>query len=134
MAIEDAAVLGHLFSHVSHPSQIKPLLQGYQELRLARTSATQAQSRLNQRIFHLPDGPEQEARDANMRTAMEMELRLMRGEKAEDVTLGNQNQWADQTKSGLQYGYDADAAANEWWEKTGKHTIAPLAQTQESRL
>ncbi|KAH8105299.1 FAD/NAD-P-binding domain-containing protein [Cristinia sonorae] len=135
MAIEDAAVLGNLFSHLSHPSQILPLLKAYQDLRLPRASATQAQSRLNQKIFHLPDGPEQEARDADMRKAMEMELRLLRGEQAEDVTLGNPNQWGDKTKSEIQYGYDADKAAEDWWEETGKFTVAPLAQTQaESRL
>ncbi|TCD67710.1 hypothetical protein EIP91_012007 [Steccherinum ochraceum] len=134
MAIEDAAVLGNLFSHISHVSQIQPLLQAYQDLRLPRASETQAQSRLNQKIFHLPDGPEQEARDANMRKAMEMELRLVRGEEVEDVTLGNFNQWADQTKSAIQYSYDADKVAEDWWHNTGKYTIASLAVQPDSKL
>ncbi|THH26332.1 hypothetical protein EUX98_g7853 [Antrodiella citrinella] len=136
MAIEDAAVIGNLFSHLTHPSQIRPLLQAYQDLRLARTAATQGQSRLNQKIFHLPDGPEQEARDADMRKAMEMEMRLIRGESVDDVTMGNSNQWADKTKSGEQYGYDADAVAQQWWDQTGKYALpyVPQSQGADARL
>ncbi|KDQ50681.1 hypothetical protein JAAARDRAFT_41875 [Jaapia argillacea MUCL 33604] len=74
MAIEDAAVLGNLFSKLESREQIKPLLEAYQELRLERTGNTQASSRLNQHIFHLPDGPEQRHRDAEMRKAMLAEL------------------------------------------------------------
>ena len=74
MAIEDAAVLGNLLSHISHRSQLKSLLYAYESLRLPRASATQASSRLNQTIFHLPDGPDQEARDFQMRKAMEAAL------------------------------------------------------------
>ncbi|EPQ53357.1 FAD/NAD P-binding domain-containing protein [Gloeophyllum trabeum ATCC 11539] len=77
MAIEDAAVLGNLFSRVSHQSQIKPLLHAYMSLRLPRTADTQNQSRLNQHIFHLPDGPEQEKRDEAMKQAMRAELKAV---------------------------------------------------------
>jgi hypothetical protein len=39
----------------------------------------------------------------------------------EDVTWkGNMNQWADQTKNKYQFGYDAYAAANEWWNAGGE--------------
>ncbi|KAF8748730.1 hypothetical protein RHS01_10611 [Rhizoctonia solani] len=85
-----------------------PLLpRAYETLRLSRTANTQAQSRLNQKIFHYEDGPEQEARDASMRAAM-------RGE-----TEGSANQWADKAKSKVQFSYDADAAAEEWWREVG---------------
>lgn len=69
LQIEDAAVLGTLLSHLSSPAQLGQLLQAYQDLRLERTSNTQASSRMNQKIFHLPDGPEQEERDRMMREA-----------------------------------------------------------------
>ena len=132
MAIEDAAVLGNLFSRLSHPSQIAPLLHAYQSLRLKRTADTQASSRLNQHIFHLPDGPEQEARDADMRAAMEAEFRMLRGEPV-DVTLeGSKNQWADRKKNMMQFGYDADAVADRWWAEVGEKEIGGLAQQQQA--
>jgi salicylate hydroxylase len=128
MAIEDAAVLGNLFSRLSHPSQIKPLLKAYEKLRLQRTANTQASSRLNQRIFHLPDGPAQEARDADMRAAMDKELRMLRGEAVELDLEGSQNQWADRKKSAMQFGYDADAEAERWWAEEGEREIGSLGQ------
>lgn len=114
MAIEDGAVLGNLLSRISHISQLGPLLQAYQDLRLPRTAAVQESSRLNQHIFHLPDGPEQRERDENMRKAMALELsgnvEVLRRE-----SVGNQNQWADKTKSDILFGYDADAEVEKWW-------------------
>ena len=122
MAIEDAGVLGNLFSRVSHPSQVKVLLQAYEDLRLPRASETQRQSRLNQKIFHLPDGPEQEKRDADMRKGMEAELaRVREGKKATEESLeGSANQWSDRQKSIRQFGYDADEEAERWWLEVGE--------------
>ena len=139
MAIEDAAVLGHLFSHLSHPAQISPLLRAYEGLRHARTAGTQASSRLNQHIFHLPDGPEQEARDASMRAAMRAERRRWglpvpppAGDAKEDDTFkgdGNSNQWADQKKNFEQFGYDADKVVEEWWREKGERMCKRLEAT-----
>ncbi|CDO72572.1 hypothetical protein BN946_scf184983.g55 [Trametes cinnabarina] len=125
MAIEDAAVLGNLLSRLNDPSQLKPLLQAYEDLRLPRTAETQRQSRLNQKIFHLPDGPEQEARDAQMRQAMELELRVMReGVAPGEVTLeGSPNQWADRKKNEAQFAYDADREAERWWREVGEKSL-----------
>lgn len=130
MAIEDAALLGNLFSHLSHPAQIAPLLRAYQDLRLPRTAATQASSLLNQHIFHLPDGPEQERRDADMRKAMEAELKMIRGENAEEGEMGegSYNQWADRKKNNEQFGYDADAEAERWWAEVGQQKVGHLAE------
>ena len=128
MAIEDAAVLGNLFSRLAHASQITPLLRAYEKLRYKRTADTQASSRLNQLIFHLQDGPEQEARDASMRAAMEAEFRMLNGEEV-DLTLGdNQNQWADRKKNELQFGYDADAVVERFWAEVGEKEIGSLGQ------
>ncbi|KAH9850511.1 FAD/NAD-P-binding domain-containing protein [Lenzites betulinus] len=131
MAIEDAAVLGNLLSRLNQPSQLQPLIQAYEDLRLPRTAETQRQSRLNQKIFHLPDGPEQEARDAGMRQAMEAELRKMQGEAAykqsgagsEEAFAGSPNQWADPKKNTAQFAYDADAVAERWWRTVGEHAV-----------
>ena len=118
---------------------MKPLLQAYQDLRLARTAETQASSRLNQKIFHLPDGPEQEARDASMRAAMEAELAMLererRGEDGslQDALEGNPNQWADRRKNEAQFGYDAEAEADRWWAEHGAE-IEALAEKPTGKL
>ena len=100
------------------PRQLPVLLQAYQDLRIARTTNAQNQSRLNQEIFHLPDGPEQEQRDADMRKAAEYELR-----GAGALSEGSANQWADETKSRIQFGYDADEVAEEWWRDGGEEKL-----------
>ncbi|KAJ7481761.1 hypothetical protein FB451DRAFT_136739 [Mycena latifolia] len=115
MAIEDAAVLGVLFSHITSRRQIRPLLEAYQALRYPRTTETQLASRLNQKIFHLPDGPEQEARDLSMRQGMEDCLREERGEPSLNGSSGNANVWADRTKNRVQFCYDAEEEAERWW-------------------
>ncbi|KZT66311.1 FAD/NAD(P)-binding domain-containing protein [Daedalea quercina L-15889] len=142
MAIEDAAVLGNLMSRISNIAQLKPLLYAYESLRHARASATQASSRLNQTIFHLPDGPEQEARDFEMRRAMEAEFALMERERKGEVITdtemmeGNPNQWADRKKNEAQFGYDADEVADRWWRETGERELGSLAKgvVQSGRL
>ena len=114
MAIEDGAVLGNLLSRISNISQLTPLLKAYQDLRLPRTSMVQESSRLNQHIFHLPDGPEQRERDDNMRKAMALEL-SGNSEALQRESDGNQNQWADKKKNDDLFGYDADAEVDKWW-------------------
>ncbi|KAG9050167.1 hypothetical protein FS837_007281 [Tulasnella sp. UAMH 9824] len=118
MAVEDGAVLGNLFSRLSHPSQITPLLYAYETLRLPRTAKVQASSRLNQYIFHLEDGPEQVKRDQEMRQAMH-------GEEG----VNNPNQWADKRKTVELMGYDADKAVDEWWAERGEKEIGKLADS-----
>lgn len=115
MAVEDAAVLGNLLSRISSRRQLTPLLRAYETIRHARATMTQLDSRKNQHIFHLPDGPEQEARDASMRAAMEEALKEARGEPADDCA-GNPNQWGDRVKNKESFGYDADKAVDIWWK------------------
>lgn len=135
MAIEDGAVLGNLLSRLTHPSQLPALLKGYEALRLPRTAETQNQSRLNQKIFHLPDGPEQEKRDADMRKATEVELKRWReGRRAtEDKLAGSANQWADEDKNMAQFAYDADEAAERWWREGGERRVG-AGMREEARL
>lgn len=130
MAIEDAAVLGNIFSHCSDRSQITPLLYAYQALRYDRATATQRSSSLNRDIFHHPDGPEQEARDREMRAAMEDTFRVARGEESTSVLAGNANQWADKTKSDIQYGYDADEEAEKWWLANGDNLMSFVPRSE----
>jgi salicylate hydroxylase len=130
MAIEDAAVLGNMFSRFSDKRQIEPMLRAYEKLRHKRASATQAASRMNQETFHYADGPEQAARDAAIREAWEMDLAIERGERApptDEETLDNPNQWADRAKARRQFAYDADQVVDEWWAAGGKAQMESVA-------
>ncbi|MGH7115446.1 MAG: FAD-dependent monooxygenase [Stellaceae bacterium] len=62
-AIEDGAVLAGccLAAGADDPAAA---LQRYQELRLPRVTRLQQMSRINKTRFHMPDGPAQQARDA----------------------------------------------------------------------
>jgi salicylate hydroxylase len=61
-AIEDGAALAACLVAGAHDPAAA--LARYEELRLPRVSRLQAMSRANKYRFHMPDGPEQEARDA----------------------------------------------------------------------
>lgn len=145
MAIEDAAVLGNLLSRLTSAPQssyhLGMLLKAYQRLRLSRTANTQETSALNKYIFHLPDGPEQVARDASMGKAMRaeemQEVDIATGRNSSGSTgskdgghrarnQANANQWADRRKNLEQYGYDADAAVDHWWESEGEDQLYRL--------
>lgn len=62
-AMEDGMTLAACLSKIV---EIPKALARYQELRLPRTSFVRSLSAANKARFHLPDGPEQAARDAKM--------------------------------------------------------------------
>jgi salicylate hydroxylase len=62
-AIEDGAVLGETLAGVS-PHEVAAALARYEARRKPRASRVQALSRANGKTWHVPDGPEQRARDA----------------------------------------------------------------------
>jgi salicylate hydroxylase len=62
-AIEDGATLSAL---LAAGGDMTTALRRYEELRLPRVTRLQEMSRANKRRYHMPDGPEQEARDAAM--------------------------------------------------------------------
>jgi salicylate hydroxylase len=61
-AIEDAATLARVLS--ASPADPAAALRRYEELRRPRTTRLQVVSHARARINHLPDGPDQQARDA----------------------------------------------------------------------
>ena len=131
MAIEDAAVLGNLLSRISDISQLGPLLKAYQDLRLPRTAMVQESSRANQRVFHLPDGPEQRERDEKLKPSTleasdnKAELQNHKG--------GNQGKGQDKAAEGALLGYDADAEVDKWWTSHGSELEA-LVRSKPPRL
>jgi salicylate hydroxylase len=64
-AIEDGAALSACLSHVD-AAHVPEALRRYERLRLPRTARLQGMSEANKQRFHLPDGPAQIERDAEM--------------------------------------------------------------------
>ena len=64
-AIEDGAVIAACLADVD-AADVATALRRYEALRLARTARVQGDSEANKTRHHLPDGPAQEARDAEM--------------------------------------------------------------------
>ncbi|KAA9158080.1 FAD-dependent oxidoreductase [Amycolatopsis acidicola] len=59
-AIEDGHALGEVFAHTQDPAEA---FRAYEALRVERACEVQSLSAGNATTFHLPDGPEQRARD-----------------------------------------------------------------------
>jgi salicylate hydroxylase len=66
-AIEDGAALASLLAAM--PEDVPAALARYEAVRKPRATRLQALSAVNRTRFHLPDGPEQQERDALMVTA-----------------------------------------------------------------
>jgi salicylate hydroxylase len=62
-SIEDGAALA---ACLTEEPDVVAALRRYEEVRLPRTARVQGLAAHNKIRFHLPDGPEQEARDAEM--------------------------------------------------------------------
>lgn len=99
MAVEDGAALAEALSHAHSADDIIPVLDVYQEVRIKRSSQMQQASLVNGIVWHFPDGPEQEARDA-----------AMRAETEGRTFMESPNQWSDPTTQAWAYGYDAVGA------------------------
>jgi salicylate hydroxylase len=67
-AIEDGATLTSLLAAGGDPAET---LRRYEQLRLPRVTRLQQMSRANKIRYHMPDGPEQEARDAALTATRE---------------------------------------------------------------
>lgn len=99
-AVEDAAALGVLLSTISSRHEIPRALQVYEESRKPRAEAVQQSGSDNRITLHLPDGPEQVARDEQFRAS----------------TVGsNPDKWSDREMQRVLWGWDAEKAALEAW-------------------
>ncbi|KAK1231475.1 hypothetical protein PQX77_005402 [Marasmius sp. AFHP31] len=120
MALEDAAVLGNLFSRITDRSEIPFLTKAYEELRHARATGTQSGALDNRHLLHMDDGPEQEARDAKMRLALELDQAGI----DHDGSLNDATIWSNKEKVAQAFGYDADKSTDEWW---ASHVLSELS-------
>ncbi|KAI0831918.1 FAD/NAD-P-binding domain-containing protein [Trametes gibbosa] len=106
MAIEDAVVFGSLFSHLRTLEQISSFTSAYQELRQRRCELVKLADIANAQMVAMPDGPQTEARDEDMRR---------RKDEWDEGTLKAQFEEIAEI-----FVYDAGDAAEEWWVNWGR--------------
>ncbi|KAL0568167.1 hypothetical protein V5O48_013826 [Marasmius crinis-equi] len=127
MALEDAAVLGNLFSRITDRSQIPFLARAYEELRYTRATGTQSGALDNRHLLHMDDGPAQEARDAKMRLALQLDQAGI----DHDGSLNDATIWSNKEKITEAFGYDADKSTDQWW---ASHVLSESAEVAQARL
>ena len=113
MAIEDGAVLGKLFSHLSSEERITSLLYAFQEIRQPRTREVHARDVRELTFLLLPDGPIQEERDRRSRALARAGKNILEGDEA--VGRGNEL-WETVCRI---FGYDCEDEADDWWMEWG---------------
>jgi len=105
-AVEDAAALGVLLSTISSRNEIPHALRVYEQSRKQRAETVQQSGSENRITLHLPDGPEQLARDAQF---------------LESASGSNPDKWADRQTQEFLWGWDAEKAALEAWNSISPH-------------
>jgi hypothetical protein len=68
-----------------------------------------ADARRNGLLFHLPDGPEQESRDTELRQTL-----LPHDMSEAEAEAMERKRWAEKMKNRDQFGYDADEEVERW--------------------
>lgn len=105
--VEDAASLGVVLSSISSKEEVPLALKAYEKAQKARAEHIQ-QSCLTTRVaLHLPDGPEQEARDLKFKA-------LSAGGASDD-------KWGDPEMQRFLWTWDAEVKAEEAWK--GESTL-----------
>ena len=105
MAVEDGVALARSLSKISSSAEIPRALAVFEKVRIERAGMMQEASLLNGKLWHFPDGPLQQARDAAMRPE----------------TLGipfshSPNQWSDPATQMWCYGYDTEKEIDKAWD------------------
>ncbi|KAI0741980.1 FAD/NAD(P)-binding domain-containing protein [Daedaleopsis nitida] len=120
MAVEDAVVLGSLFSHLRTTSQIPSFLCAYQELRERRCDLVKLADIGNAQMVAMPAGPAADARDEDMRHAIaEWDEGTLKAQFEEIAEI---------------FCYDAGDAAEEWWVNWGRFSQTAREQPSIANL
>ncbi|TLD29846.1 kinase-like protein [Venturia nashicola] len=98
-SLEDGAVLGLVLGKVKTKDQLPGALRMYESLRKKRGEAIVRETFKQRHDFHMPNGPEQEARD---------KLFLSRLGKEDDIEEPFPSRWTCPVVQPWLYGYDAD--------------------------
>ncbi|KAJ5329787.1 Monooxygenase FAD-binding [Penicillium brevicompactum] len=99
-AVEDAAAIGVVLSAISSREEIPLALGAYEKSRKERAETVQQSGSDNRITLHLPDGPEQIARDAQF---------------LESASGNNPDKWSDRRTQEFLWGWDAEKAALDVW-------------------
>ncbi|OGM48962.1 putative salicylate hydroxylase [Aspergillus bombycis] len=102
-AVEDAAALAILLSVIPSRHAIPEALRVYEKSRKPRAEAIQQSGMANRTILHLPDGPEQEARDEQF--------------LASKKSAANPDKWADAETQKRLWGWNAEEHALATWSE-----------------
>ncbi|KDQ59020.1 hypothetical protein JAAARDRAFT_127959 [Jaapia argillacea MUCL 33604] len=111
MALEDAAVLAKLFSHLRSEDQIESFLYAFQDLRQKRCATVRAQEMANLHFMTMPPCAMQEARDRGMRAKYDAGLNVLTASDGETSAT-----WEEIKEL---FGYDAEDEADNWWVEWG---------------
>ncbi|KAL4767836.1 hypothetical protein BDW60DRAFT_226324 [Aspergillus nidulans var. acristatus] len=98
-SLEDGAVLGGLLGHLRHKSQLPQILKLYESLRKNRGEAIVRETFKQRHDFHLPDGEQQEKRDAIFKSQL--------GKEEIDPDTAFPSRWTCPKVQPWLYGYDA---------------------------
>ncbi|KZT69787.1 FAD/NAD(P)-binding domain-containing protein [Daedalea quercina L-15889] len=113
MAIEDAAVLGKLYYHLTIPEQASDFLYAFQDLRRQRCADALAGEVSMVSLITMEYGPEQEARDNGMRAKYRAGRNVLEGD---DTSGAEGEQWVTIRTI---FGYDCEDEADNWWVQWG---------------
>ena len=75
-SLEDGAVLGGVLGHVTTKDQVEDAVDLYERLRKTRGEPIVKQTFEQRNSFHMPDGLEQEKRDALFRSQLGGEVKV----------------------------------------------------------
>src|SRR5271154_7199235 len=105
MAMEDAVCISECLDRVRSLKDIPLLMKLYEQFRMERCYTILDGARNNGAIWHLEDGPEQQARDERMKKGSKPRKPSLPddGSTAED----NPNKWSDPKFQPWMFGFDA---------------------------
>lgn len=103
MAIEDSITLAECLARCTSTSDIPFRLTQYEKLRRERVQIIKEGARKNAAVWHMADGPAQEARD---RTFDQFDPS---GQNAGEMAQENANSWSDKNFQPWLFGFDASA-------------------------
>jgi salicylate hydroxylase len=101
MALEDGAFLGLVLGKIKRKEEVKHALTVYERARTQRTARIVERGNVQQYLYHLPDGPEQEERDRKLRM--------------EPTPPGEVLAWRDPEFAPFLLGYDVEVDVEKHW-------------------
>jgi salicylate hydroxylase len=102
MALEDGAFLGMVLGKIKKKEEVKHALKVYERARRQRATRIVERGNVQQYLYHLPDGPEQEERDRKLRM--------------DPTPPGEVLAWRDPEFAPYLLGYDVDEDVEKHWD------------------